>query len=420
MTINIGSLKRLRIYEEPNGSFEVDGSGTLANFISVPFVEGSMKLELTEPYETPGWIQQFIDGYPLKVKMPSSAKLSFDCNLETLDTKAAGGVTAAQSYLGRLLKIVMGQETLGTGTTIASTSTSTSLVCTSAAGIAVGSAIACATGTGGTLEMREVKSKSSNTLTLKLALSGAPATSSVVYSCGTYSLGGTDGSLTTSLQAVLEGLSVYDRYVLRGGQLQSLAIENLGPGLIPKFKFSFMFTRWDYADGSAVAANLSATALGLASYVNAVTLVTASSEFRCVSNGNTSLPGTLNQAPKIDWKPAIKYTAHRSPNSVSTYQQWIRDRSVPVLTGGFTLPEENRNFYTVRTAKSAMAVFYQIGSSPTTGGVLLTAPTVQVDNVQPSIVDGIQAMDISWCARPDEDTTGGNNLAISAMRVHLF
>lgn len=431
MTIYIDSPKRVRIAEEANGSFETDLTGTLGNFMDCPFIEGSTKARLMQPFETPGHLEQHIDGYPLKIQMPMSAEMDGDINIETLDVKAGSGITAAQGALGRLLKIFMGGERLGVGTTITTGATTTSLPVTSASGIFTGTAIAVPTGPGGTMEIREVKGKSGsgqsgNTLFLKLALSSAPADGADVKASATYYLSGTDGSQTTSLQAIVEGLALVDRYVLRGGQMKSMTFDALSPGGIPRCKLGMMFTVWDYADGAAVAYDASASTLGLASYTNVRPHVIYSSEFRSSTVGTTTLAGTLLHAPTINFKPNIKYTAHRTPFTRSTVKQWIRDRSVPVISGGFSLPEEDKSWYTARTNRTSKAFFLQIGSSITEGGFLLSVPTAQITEVMPSNVADIHAVDVGYDARLDEecDATGisgtGYNLVKSTFRVHLI
>ena len=45
MAIQLNRLKRLRVYEEPSGSFAVDNSGTPGDFLDIPFIEGSISLD---------------------------------------------------------------------------------------------------------------------------------------------------------------------------------------------------------------------------------------------------------------------------------------------------------------------------------------------------------------------------------------
>lgn len=420
MSLNIRNVQRIRIAEEANGSFASDLSGSMGGFLDLPFHEGSANLKLSQPLESPLHAQQRLDGYPVEVLMPKSAQLDFSMNIETLDTKPGSGLTAAQSALGLLLKVALGGENLGTGTAITTSASTTSLPTSSAAGIPVGGCVG-AIATSGVLSMREVKSKSSNTLALKLALSGAPANSSDVKSAASYFLSGTDGSQTTSLQAAIEGLFTSDRYLLLGGWLSSISIA-LGPGAIPKITFSFMFAQWLPADGSSTSGNLQTGALGVATYVNAKTIVQKDSELRQQTNGTTTLnSATLLAASTIEFKPNIKYAVQRTPAGVNTIKQPIRDRAAPAIAGAFVLPYEDQTWFTARDSRTAKGLWYQIGTSPTDGGILIAAPTVQITDVQLINADGIVATRVEWKGRSDGDTSGSTaDLALSPFRIHLI
>jgi hypothetical protein len=325
-----------------------------------------------------------------------------------------------QGAVGRLLKICMGGEALGTGTTIQSTSTTTVLNCTSATNIAVGSAVACATGPGGLLEYREVKSKSGNAVTLKHALSSIPANGSVVYSCATYYLHGTSGDQTTYLQLIVEGLYSGDRYLLRGGWLDSLSIE-LGPAQRPMLSFAWKFADWRQADGTQTVANLvGAGVLGFASYANNTTIVLADSEFR-QQTVNTTTIGPIIDASAIEFAPQIKFTTARAPGGLNTFKQAIRDSVHPVITGSFTCPFEDNTWLDAHANQTAKAFWLQVGMTAGKRGILLSAPTTQVKDVQTAIVDGVINQKVNWIGRLDEGTSGDtSNLARSAARVHLF
>jgi hypothetical protein len=421
MTITIDQVGRARSAEEANGSFAVDLTGTLNVFKDVPAVAGTSKIKLTQPMATPGHEQQHLDGYPTEVLLPKSAEWDFQVNLQTIDTKAAASVQAAQGALGLLLKVFMGGETLGTGTTVTTGATATVVPLTSAAGIAVGTALGFNTGAGGALEIREVKSKSGNTVTLKLALTGAPADGASVLSGATYSMGGTDGSQTTSLQTIVEGLSTAHRWLLAGGQLKSLALA-LGVGTQPRATFGVSYADFLLANGSNTAANLTSGALGAASYSNTTPLVQQASELRAQTVGTSTLSGTLLHAPTIEFKPNIKYSPHKTPAGRNTIKQWIRDHAPPVLEGAFVVPHEDATWFDARDAATPKMLAYQIGSSFTKGGILIVAPNVQITDVQTEGVGGIHSQRVSWRARLDTDTTEGSpsDLGRSAFRIHLI
>ena len=422
MTIQQHNIQRIRVYEEPNGSFAVDGSGTLANYYECPFIEGSVSYVLERPQESPAHLQQHIDGKAENVLLPKRWTLDVSMNLETVTTKAGNNTTIAQSALGTILKSVMGDQRLGVGDLVNDASaTTTSIDMTDGTQWKAGAAIGFLTGSGGTMEIREIEEVSTNTITLKHALSSAPANTSTGYAAATYSMGKGNGDTATSLQFLIEGLELNDRFELLGGQLRSMGLE-LQPGTIPKVSFSFEGVQWWYADGTNQSADLTASALATSTYANNTSLVVVDSELRVLTVGTATLTSSLIHAPSITVTPNIQYGQHKTPAGVQTVKSWIRQHAPPVLSGGFTSPYQDQTWYTARDNRTDKAVFYQIGTSATDGGVLISAPTVQITNVQRVNLDGIAGEDISWEARLDTDTTESTatDLGQSAFRIHFI
>lgn len=422
MTIQQQNIQRIRVYEEANGSFATDHSGTLGDFRECPFVEGSVNMVLETPQESPAHLQQRIDGKAENVLLPKRWNLDFTTNLETFTTKAGDGVTAAQSALGTILKCVMGGQRLGVGDTINDVSASTEgFDVANGSRWQEGSAIGLATGTGSTLEIREIQQVTSNTITLKHLLTSAPANLSTCWNAATYYMGSGNGDDVTSLQFLVEGLELNDRFALWGGQLQSMSLD-VGPGVIPKVTFSIAGVQWFYADGTNTSANLTTTALTASTYTNNKTLVVLDSEFRVMTVGTATLTNTLIHAPSINITPNIAYTQHRTPAGVQTVNTWIRLHQPPVVSGSFTLPYEDQTWFSARDNLTDKAVFYQIGTSTTDGGILIAAPTTQITNVQRVDIDGIAGQEVSWEARIDTDagTSSPVELGRNAFRIHFI
>jgi hypothetical protein len=430
MALNNRPIKRLRVYEEANGSFATDHSGTLGDYLDVPFIQDTCEYELLRPKQSPMHYLQHIDDYSEEVFLPKEATLKFAVNLQTVDTKPGSGVAIAQGALGRLLKIAMGGESLGTGRTVTTGATTTVVPASSISGMPVGNAVGFNTGASGRLEIREIKNNASTQLTLKHALTGAPANSAALLPSATYYLGGTSGDQTTSLQAIIEGASTQDRYLLLGGWLESIAFEQLAPGSIPRVTLGWRFAQWFRANGSDTAANLTTAALERVSYVNAKTLVVQASEFRKHVNG-TSTIGPLIHAPAIEYVPNIVYETQRAPGGTNTVVQAVRVATgAPAISGSFQVPAEDQTWinHELGTDEDAdnVSLDYQIGSSITRGGAMLVAPTVQITSVQPIGIGRIEGWNVSWKGRLDGDTVTsgltGTNLdrALSAFRVHLI
>ncbi len=422
MTLYLDKLLRIRVLAE--SAFGTDGSGTMGSYLEVPFAEGTANITLDQPMQSPMHAQQRADGYPTEVLLPKSAKLDFECNLETFTTKATSTVAATKGWLGTLLESAIGASHLMTGTLAATNATTTSIPVSVATTLRPGAAIGLNTGTGSALEVREIKSKSGSTLTLKLAATGAPSTGATVLGAATYYPNPyRTGATYIPIQFACEGHNTEDRWLLKGGALESLSI-TLAPGQIPKLKFAWMFADFDQADGAATSGDLVGPDLAQATYTNVVTLVQADSEFRVPTVGTNTLTSTLLQPSSIEFKPNMKFVAVRTPSGVNTVLQYVQVHEAPVLSGSFTIPyEASQAWFDAQNNRTAKAIFYQIGSSTSNGAALLSAPNVQITRVQRANVDGVQCQVVEWKARLDSDTTaesGQEAIAAAAWRLHLI
>lgn len=421
MTIQIDNIRRVRDYEEPNGSFATDASGTMASFKDSPFDESSISMTLDEPTESPMHAQQHIDGYPEEVIMPRRATLSRKLYLEAQTTRPSTGVTAGQGSLGRLLKSVMGAETLQVGTTINdAASTFTGFTVASAAGLSKGGAIALATGTGGRIEVREIKNIATNFVTLKHALSAAPANGSPVWAAATYTMSTGDGDVATSIQTAIEGLEQDDRFLLLGGQCPSGITIEAANGARPSATFAHTYASWFYANGTNTVATLTGSALGTATYTHNQPLVIKDSELRVLTVGTTSLSATLMPASSFEFTPSIAWKMIPAPGGINNTMQWVRDRSAPIVSGSFTIPYENQTWFTAKTNKTDHCITLQVGSSATEGAVMIVAPCCQITDVQLVSVDNIRSVKVSWKGRLDTDVTSiTTDVHRSAFRIHI-
>jgi len=416
----VTNVARMRVYAEATAAFATDHSGTAGDFLDCPFVEGTVQLQLLEPMESPQFAQQHLDAYPIEVHMPKRARLSFDIPLTGLGLATS---TRGESALSRLLKIFMGGVVLGTSNTVASTSTTTVVNFTSASLFAQGDAVAFATGAGGKLEMREILSISTNAVTLKHALSNAPANGSVIYAAAVHYLTTGQAANETSLQVIFEGIETDDRWLLLGGQIASPPKFSLPIGGIPRISFEWEFANWFYADGVNTAGDFVGPALAAATYTFNRPVVMKDSELRITDVGTSSIASTLIDASTIEFTPAVSYTPHLAPGGTQNIVQWIRTRTVPVITGSFTYPYEDQTWFTEKAEDDRRAFFLQIGSSPTLvtgGGVLISAPTIQITDVQRVDMGGVAGQQVSWKGTIDGATSGTADYEKSAFRIHLF
>lgn len=418
MTINVTNLQRIRFEEESSFCTEM----TIGNFKDVPFVEGSAALTLEQAMESPGHAQQYIDGHPTRVNLPKRGKLDITVPLATVDTKASNGVTIAQSPLGEMLKVAMGGEVLGQGTTVndASPSTTTNTLTDAAGFYSSGNiAIAMPTGSNGELECRGIKTKSGNDVTPKNAFSNAPSNGGTAYASATYYLTGQTGSDALSGQFAVEGIYTEDAWLLKGGQISSMRFQ-LPNGGLPKVAFSWQFADWKYADGTNTTMDLTAASIVAATYTNTKSIVQADSEFRVGTVGSTTI-GTLYQPSEITFEPNIVYAPQISPGGTNNIVQWIRLHQAPACSGSFVIPYEATTFRTSKDTPTFHSITFQIGTSATDGAIYLAAHNVQIVDVQPVDAGGIRSQRVSWVARHDTDFTGSTSaLERSALKVHFF
>lgn len=421
MTITVQNVGRVRAVTEANGSFatEVD----ISTFPDVGVSEGSTALVMDRPFETPKLLQQYLHGYPSKVPMPKRASFSFSTPMRGASTRSGNALVPYAGVVPNwhLYLAAFGNVNAGTGTTIASTSTTTVLNCTSAAGFLAGGAVVLATGAGGALECREIKSISSNAVTLKLALSSVPANATVVYACATFYFGALDGGSALSLQAVVEGLSTNDRWLLLGGQISAPPAFKLAPGTIPTADWAWMFANHLRADGSEATMNLNA-ALTDQAYPDTGINAVMDSEFRLAPHSSSALAGTDVHASEINILPNFAYEPHTTPGGTNNIKQWVPSRvDGPSCTANFLLPYEDTTWRALRDAETAYAATYQVGSSVANGGFMVSVPHVIVDNFQREAVGGLAGQRIQLFARQDTQTSANTSaLAKSTFRIHLF
>lgn len=428
MTIAPNRLGRLRIANEPSNAFMTEI--TLGSFVDCQ-TTGDLVAEVITPRDMvePGTLQQRGDAQELKVFLPKlGTKMKQKFNLCTADTRAGNGVAATRTWMTRIFEIMFGgPQYQGTGNVVSGgSSTVTTVDLDDASDFAVGGALGIVNSVG-VMEMREIKSISGDTITLKLALSEAPSDTDVAYSC--YSLG-PDPLMraNTWLQAAAEGFGQEDKYLLRGGQMESLAI-TIDPGTICAGEIGWKFGTWDLADGVATTMDLTGAVLGLATYADINEVVAMESFLHVHPVGTTTLAGTQLQPSSIKWEFKLQWDDIRtvSLQTLSGFQRVVPQERA-VLSGSFIIPLEDNTWFAYQEARTALAVSLQLAGSPTRGGLLFTAPTVQIDNVVKVPVNGIVGQEVFWTARLDTEAdltglTAGTDpyeRARQAARIHMF
>ena len=415
MSIEVHALRRVRVDTEPAGSFTT--SLTIpGTFTDVPAIEGTIEMKLNRPLLYPAPVQQRLDEYRVGVVGPTACELSFSCVLASTGTDASNNVAqVAPQGLGVILAACMGGQNLGTGdTTIAGVTSSSPGTFTIPSGSAAthnfiaGAAVGFGTAGGGTaMEYREIDQVAvGDTVTIKNYTTAPVGASGTVRACASYYLA---SNPDTSLQFVVEGYEQSDRFQLFGCQLSKMEFE-LVTGELPKINFTFK---------GAYFASISDAALGAATYTN-YSPIYFHGDFLWHTNAQST--ATRVDVSKVTFEPNIEYIPVTGPNGAQNQPiiRWRRTRSVPVIKGSFTTYYEALTYHTEKTSVNTRGAFLQIGDQAGQS-ILLSAPTVQVSDVQREDSDGISGVTVQYEGREDGDAVVGSNtdLGESAFRIHF-
>ena len=415
MAINVSKFNVGRVRIEEESSFASDLSGSIGSFKDLPVIEGTGQLTVSQETIPPGQLQQHIDGYPEMLLGIKSASLSFDVNLYATGTAADDSTTSIQTALGEILKQIMGGETLAQGDTI------------NDAGPAVGDfdvSNVARWNEGGAigltnqavLEVTEVESISASNLVFKREFSFTPSNGATCYNSAGYHLA---ENPTGSIQAAVEGINTDDRFLLLGGQLDSWTF-TFEPGQLPRCSITLKFAAWIHAEDASTPFN--SAALADASYTHAPVLLTNSDML--VGTITTASRPTALCASSFTFAPNMSYVPVNCPgatNSSDIIKQWQRVRSAPVISGQFTIPFEDETWRAHKESRTDMYFWLQVGNA-IGNTVCLSAPTIQITDVQVVDVGGVSMQNVSWVGRLDAETSESTatELGQSAFRIHFL
>lgn len=418
MSYEINTLRSLLAYVEPAGSYAVDNSGTVGDFLSVPMSEGYMASAPMRDMLDPMLAQVRLDGRAERVIGKRSAAMQLAMLLASHGVDMVGNETqpAATTWaLRRLLAATMGGVSL-TGTeaaaTTVSSSTTTTVTVSSGHGDrwTDGQVIACQTVSGSTaLEAREVLSVSSDTITVKEAFSAAPTTS-------TQARGGVTFYPTedpdTSLQFIAQGRETADHFLMRGMQ-GGFQIE-AKPGQLAKVTFDLK--------GAATTKLSDHSGITVPSFSNWSPVAVVASELTVPTVGSTTrawvAASDISLALGFAYEPVTGYTL-TGETIIRMRRQRPRDGVLARLT--FTVPLEDSTWIDHRDNRTDLAAFWQIGSAAG-GGWLISIPTCQVTDVRlgPS-ASGLSGQIVTLEGRLDASAMSSTSaLSYAALRLHAF
>ena len=415
--------QRMRVFVEPSNAFAADHTGTLGDFIDVPFAEGSAQLTLTQETKNPAQALQDIRDYQKEVLGKKSWSLVFNIPLYSSGVPATQGQAATGGAIGRLLKALMGGEHKGQGSIVATggwANSATGDVATGA-GFLAGGLFQWAD-TAGLAHAREIEAETSETITLKVGLPAAPASGDTIASGATYFW---TQDPDTSLQFVFEGLEQQDRWVCFGGQgvfTKTLSLD----GEVPVLQFTITGTKWIEADEAAGSANIHGTTLGNATYSNYEPFTGHVGRLLVQTVGTATYAGATVDVNEVTMVPGFEKTAVPSPSGSEGVSRWRLTRAAGAapVEGTFGTFFTGYGSWDARDTKADKMIAHQAGAvfGKTS---LVTAPSVQFTDVQKADAENLAGEVVTYRGRLDEDTTAPSaaatnyDLATSPHRMHL-
>lgn len=419
MTYEINTLRSLRVYTEPAGSYAVDNSGTPASFLSVPISEGFMSSAPLRDMLDPLLAQVRLDGRAERVPGKRSAAMTLAMMLASHGVDMLGNETQPASStwaLRQLLTAVMGGVSL-TGTQAAPTTvqagtTATAVTVTTGHGArwTPGQVIACQTVSGSTnLEAREVLSVAGDVVTPKEAFSATPTSATNVR--GGVTFHGTEDP-DTSLQFIAQGRETADNFLMRGMQ-GGFQIE-AKPGQLAKVTFDLK---------GAVATKLADhSGITVPTFANWNPVAVVASELTIPTVGSTTrafvAASDITLQLGFAFEPVTGYTLD-GQTIIRMRRARPRDGVLARMT--FTLPYEDSTWIDHRDNRTDLAAFWQIGAA-VGGGWLVSLPTCQCVDVKlgPS-ASGLSGQIVTLESRLDASAMSSTTpLSYAAFRLTAF
>lgn len=416
MSIEAQELAWLGLYEEPDGSYQTDHSGTIGDFLALPYQIGSLDWQLAQEGLDPMTGKMRLDGQDELVLGPKSCSLAAGVTLHSHGQNLDGDVTPTTKAawpLLRALQVIMGGMSATTNvsanTVVVVTGTTTSAVevtATHGTRFVAGGVIGCEVSSGsGLIEAREVESVSGDIVTVKQAFSAAPVTGSGVR-------GGITCYMTenpaTSLQALIEGREATDGTWLGG--LQGGFTLQLPVGGLGVLQLALQGAGWGKVGSSAAT---------IPTYSVFSPMALSPLEVTCPTVGSATR--VVVPASEITITPAIVYAPQRSGAATHTIARMRRQPTRPLVSGSFIAPYEDDTWWTAHSAREDRALFAQCGNVPG-ATVLISVPTIQIDAPPQRTAsgEGIAGQTVTFRGRHDAEIGSTSEISYSALRIHFL
>lgn len=403
MTFSQTGVSRLRYSIEPNGSYSLDRTGTIANFADIRHMEAPPKLA-AEMVPDASNVQRYWQR--------TNDQVGFD--RPTIDLKSyfvgsgltlnAAGTTTKTKQM-ELFESIFGGYSSGAGSlVVASPSpTTTSFSVTTGQGTRFTAGDVIWVLVGGNYEVTRVATVTTDALTLAWALSAAPATGAVVL-----------GSLRawleepfvaqTSIQLLWEAASNRDLiFLLLGMQAASFTLD-LGFGTADAtWTASLAGNRWLH--DSAIATPQGGSAIAAATYDGAPP--TRMLKGQVLFGPAAATTRTLYKASKFSVTPNVKHVPIVAPtlDGSGIVQMW-RDRG-DAPTFEMEFPSESTTLKTLRAAQRSQTLYKALAFGGSGPGDLraVDCPTVQILDVQETPVNGLRGVAVTAKCIEDQTST---------------
>lgn len=417
MTIGRVALKYLALYAEPAGptTFGVRHA-TAADFLAIPYMEGSLKIDFPQETLDPMLGTTHLDGASKKVLGRKSCTVAFDVPLHShgVDLDGDNAVPTVTTWaLMRLLKIIFGGASSttapGAQTEVQASSTTTLVKVTAGHGVrfARGGCIACDVAGTGLIEIREIASVSTDDITVKEAFSAIPATGGIVRGGITFYPANLNGT-GDAAQFLWQGESTKFHFGFHGCNGTVALAVDMKTGL-SKLSFSLAGVNWDrLADHAGITAP---------TYANVGIIRTIDAPFTAPDFGDT----TRSPFCIADFKLELGIAYEDLPCGEALNQQGIggkhRSPGRPVAKGSFLHKFESQAEMAAFEARTDRSIFAQFGVLPG-AAMLVSVPLAQTEQPQIQPIGGVDGELVPFFGRPD--TTGGtSDRETAAVRLHF-
>lgn len=421
MSIELSTLRRLRVKVEAAGSYAVDDTSTPSNFDDVAMIEGTFQGTRDQAELMPNISQVFIDAIEESEWGPKTNTVGFSTFLYSHGQDLDGDVTAITD--GTYPPIDMEKAVFGgrsdtsnesAQTTVQASPTPTASTFTVTAGHGVRFPVGNAIGItiGGVYQVREVLSVSTDAITVKEAFSAAPDAAAVCRgSVTTYLTEDPD----TSLQFLVEGREASDGFGHLGCQATSLGY-TFEFGQLIQMAWQFSGSTWVGPQSATIAAqDLSSYSGAGPIQANPLTL-----HVYAFTAGSAATLTNICPFSSIEITPNITFAPVTCGSATDNISRMRRQRSGEgAAAGAWVEPFEDGTEYTGWSSKTDYGLTLQCGN--TVGAtVLISLPTIQIVNVQEAeATTGIRGQQVSFKARHDSHISSpSSELQRSPIRIH--